>query len=166
MAHPTSPDKNPNHRKVGTRAWALFAIAVMIAAVIMGTWWVLNNQWVPKSTPYVTNIIGNENFTVPAKSHVQRSFIVAADITFTQLDGVFSVQDDSTETIRVYVMDDQNFAEWMNGHDNVRLYDSGEVNNGNFTLSLVVNKTYYVVFDNTYSANSKNVNATVLLYLL
>jgi hypothetical protein len=166
MAHPTSPDNQPKSGKVSTRAWALLAM-VMAAAVIVGSWWVLTHPWwVPASTPYVTEIIRNENFTVPAKSHYQRSFNVAADITFTQLDGVFSVQDDSTETIRVYVMDDQNFAEWQNGNNNVRLYDSGEVNSGEFIFSLVVNKTYYVVFDNTYSANSKNVNATVLLYLL
>jgi hypothetical protein len=130
-------------------------------------YWIFVSQRPPFFTPKVSDIIDNEVFNVPPAGIVQRNITVPAYLTFTQLYGSFSVQDGNNNTIRVYVMDSQNFAEWQKGHNSTRLYDSNEVNSDEFDLfSLATDKTYHVVFDNTYSVKPKTVNATVLLYYL
>jgi hypothetical protein len=161
MAGSISPTDKSVYPKA--KMFALIAIAVMAIALIVGGWWVLT-QWNPKSTPNLNIIMDNENFTVPTESYVQRNFTVPPNLTFTELEGFFSVQADGAQTIRVYVMDAQNFAEWQNGRNNTRYYDSGELNTGNFTFYLVTDKTYFIVFDNAYSATPKNVNASVFFY--
>jgi len=142
-------------------------ITVIAAIAFMIGYWFFANQSPPFSTPKVSEIIGDEVFTVSPESYVQHNFTVPTYLTFTQLYGSFNTQNSDNDTIRVYVMDSQNFAEWQHGHANTKLYDSGEVKSGQLDLSsLATDKTYFVVFDNTYSANSKNVNATVLFYYL
>jgi len=163
MAKPTSSDEYSDRRKAKL---TLFTLAVVIAAsMIIGLILIYRPWWLPASTPLARSIFYNENLTIPARSYLQRDFTVEAT-SIRQLDGFFNVTDSETDTIRIYVMDGTNFADWQNGQNVSKIYDSEELNSGEFSVSLPTNGAYYMVFDNMPSSTLKTVTADVVLYFL
>jgi len=164
MERPTSPDNLSNRRRANRTLLALAIITVafvIIAIAIMShpLWWEP-----PKSTPLARSLI-DENLTIPAESYLQCDFTVEAT-EFRQLGGFFNVIGSETETIRIYVMSDANFADWQSGQNVSQVYDSGELNSGELVFYLPANGTYHIVFDNRFSATLKKVNADIVLYYL
>jgi hypothetical protein len=163
MSNETSPN-NQNPRKTNKKLLAIVAVAVIVIVVI-GSIIALSNQQQPFPTPVVQPIAEGQ-FTVNAGSYTDYNFTVPADFSGAWVSGSFTVSDSAVNGIVVYVMDDGNFTKWQNGQTANTYYDSGQVNAGDVTIAELRSGTYYLVFDNTFSAASKNVTAGIGLLLL
>lgn len=163
MSNETSPD-NQNPRKTNNKLLAIVAVAVIVIVVI-GSIIALSNQPQPSPTP-VVQPIAEGNFTVNAGSYTDYNFTVPADFSRVWVYGSFTVSDTAINDMQVYVMDTVNFTNWQNGRNANKYYDSGRTNASTVTTATLPSGTYYLVFDNTISAASKNVTADVGLLLL
>lgn len=144
---------------------AAVVIAVIAVAAISLAAFYLQNRNKPASTP-VVSVIADGNFTVNSGSYVYYNFTVYSGPTNAIINdtvqGTFSVSDGNEDTIRVYIMDRANFDDWKNGLDSNKYYDSGQSNAGSVTVATLSSSgTYYLVYDNTYSAVSKSVTTQV-----
>ena len=61
----------------------------------------------------------------------------------------------------MYVMNSTNFVNWQNGDAFSTYYSSGEATTGNIYAEPPSGGTYFLVFDNTFSTTSKNVDTDV-----
>ena len=156
MSGQTSPDKQSTSHK---RNKVLLAVIVAVAAIIVVAYFIHQSSIQPVSTPIARPIVKG-NLTVNAGSYVSRNFTVPSMISNARVDGTFTVSGGSQTTIKVYVMDSANFADWQNGRQASRYYDSGEANSGNVTATLPSAGTYYLVYDNTFSTASKNMTVS------
>jgi len=78
--------------------------------------------------------------------------------------GRFTATGGARNDIEVWVMNDDSFVNWQNGHPVTPLYSSGRVTRGNLNLSLREAGTYYLVFDNRFSVISpKAIQDNVIL---
>ena len=157
---PSPADNQLNRHKANK---VLIAIAVAIIAVIgvvAAVAFFTHGFFHPASTPIVQYIV-NGNITVNASSYVSYNFTVPATAT---VDGTFTVSGENNSTIKVYVMDGANLAEWQKGQTASRYYDSGGVNAANVTATLPQSGTYYLVYDNTFSSTAKNVTTQMDCY--
>jgi hypothetical protein len=144
---------------------AAVVIAIIAVAAILLAAFYLQNRTNPASTP-VVSVIVDGNFTINPESYVYYNFTVYSGpsntIIGTTVQGTFSVSDGDENTIRVYIMDGANFDDWKNGLDSNKYYDSGQSNAGDVTVATLSSSgTYYLVYDNTYSAVSKSVTTQV-----
>jgi hypothetical protein len=139
------------------------AVGVILVAVILLAALYLHNPK-PASTPVVSSIV-DATFTVDSGSYTYYNFTVYSGPTNAAIpdtvQGTFNVSNGQENTIRVYIMDGANFEDWKNGFDSNKYYDSGESSDGSVTATLSSSGTYYLVFDNTYSAISKSVTTQV-----
>ncbi len=117
------------------------------------------------STPMVREIV-NGTFTVSAGSYEYYSFDVPSGASKTTVQGTFTVSGGGENEINLYVMDSANFANWQNGRNASWYYDSGELSTGTVTATLPSDGNYDLIFDNTFSAGSKIVNAEVGFYYI
>lgn len=69
-----------------------------------------------------------------------------------ELKGEFVATGGSANDIKVFVFDGVNFLNWKNGHEALSIYSSGQVTAGKINLPLKQSGTYYLVFDNRFSA--------------
>jgi hypothetical protein len=140
------------------------ATGVIFVAVILLVAFYLQKPMNPASTPTVSTIVDG-NFKVNSDSYVYYNFTVYSGPSNAKISdtvqGTFNVSDGQEKTIRVYIMDGANFEDWKNGLDSNKYYDSGESSAGSVTATLSSSGTYYLVFDNTYSAISKSVTTQV-----
>lgn len=141
------------------------AIAVIIIAVVATvlTVFVMLNKIRPYSTP-IAEIIVDGNLTVNSGSYVHYNFTVFSENVSPTVQGTFTVSG-SAQKIRVYIMDSTNFTIWQDTRNAGMYYDSGESNSGNIAITLPVGN-YDLVYDNTFSAASKNVTTQVYSWYL
>jgi len=69
-----------------------------------------------------------------------------------ELKGEFVATGGSGNDIKVFLFDQVNFLNWKNGHDAPSIYSSGQVTAGKINLPFKQSGTYYLVFDNRFSA--------------
>jgi hypothetical protein len=156
MPSQTSSTNQSDRRKANKTLLAVaVAIAVVIVAGLLAAFFI-NNDFHAASTPIVMEIV-NGNLTVNASSYASYNFTVPSSAPTATVQGTFTVSGGNGNTIKVYVMDGANLADWQNGLNASMYYDSGELSSGNVTATLPSTGTYYLVYDNTFSATSKNV---------
>jgi hypothetical protein len=136
---------------------AIAVIIVAVAAIVLAAF-VMLNEIHPVSTPKI-EIIVNGNLTVNSGSYVYYNFTVFSEHVEPSVQGKFTVSG-SDQKIRVYIMDSANFTDWKDTRNASTYYDSGESNSGNITATLPVGN-YDLVYDNNFSATSKNVTTQV-----
>jgi len=163
MSNESSQDNSHRPSKKMLAIVAVTLIGILAVAVIAVLAWQNQNQ--PFPTPAVFPIMEG-NFTVNAGSYKDYNFTVPSDFSRVWVGGTFTVSDGAVSGIRVYIMDSANFTNWQNGQIANNYYDSGQANSGNVTTTTLLSRTYYLVFDNTFSAASKNVTSDVNLLLL
>ena len=166
MSNESSQDNQDNPHRANKKLLVIIALAVIVIVVVsLFVAFSLQNQNQPLPTPVVQPIVSG-NFTVNAGSYADYNFTVPSYFSEVWVDGTFTVSDVVVNGLRVYVMDGGNFTNWQNGQTANRYYDSGQVSSGNVTTTTLPSGTYYLVFDNTFSAVSKNVTADVSILLL
>jgi hypothetical protein len=159
MSNETAPNNHVNSHRANKKLLAAAAVAVIV--IIAGSSFAAiswQNQNQPLPTPVVQQIL-NGDFTVNAGSYADYNFTVPSEFSKAWVDGTFTVSDDAMNDIIVYVMNGGNFTHWQNGGSVNKYYDSGQVGAGDVTTMILPSGTYYLVFDNTFSATSKNLTA-------
>lgn len=104
-------------------------------------------------TPPIYQIVTG-NMTINANSFKAYNFTVPS--------GAGSISDtfSCNGTIRVYVMDSENFANWQNKQIALSYYDSGQVTNGKIdNLALPSSGTYFLVYYNNNDTTAKTVTS-------
>jgi hypothetical protein len=96
----------------------------------------------------------------PPKALTSSSFTVGAQSKYFQFQssgqhvfGHFKAEGGSGNDIKVFILDEDGFANWQNKHSAKMYYDSGKVTAGKIDVRLKPG-TYYLVFDNTFSVLS------------
>lgn len=108
---------------------------------------------VAQDTPQVvTRPVGESAFTVPARGAKQYQFVVPAGASAVSLEGHFAATGGPRNCIEVWVMNDDQFVNWVNHHPVQAMYNSQKVTQGTVQLSLPSDGgTYHVVFNNEFS---------------
>jgi hypothetical protein len=115
-----------------------------------------------RGTPTPNSIVDG-TFSVNASSFAAYNFTIPQSIWNEVSSASVSISNDYK--IRVYIMDSANFADWQNGLNASSYYNSGETNNFTINVDLPASGTYFLIFDNTFDANSqKNVTAQVFYF--
>lgn len=87
-------------------------------------------------------------FTIPANAH---------DI---HVDGRFAAKGGMGNDVEVFLLDEDGFVNWRNGHPSRTYYDSNKTTVGNIAVRLPDTDapvTYYMIFSNTFSLLSGKV---------
>lgn len=137
-------------------------LIVVIAAIPLVAWFISLGQVHPVSTPFPITVVKG-NITINSGSYVYYNFTLSTHVN-PSVEGTFTVSG-SDQKIRVYVMDCANFVDWQYARKASMYYDSGESSNGNVEANLPLGN-YYLVYDNTFSATSKNVTTEVSYLVL
>jgi hypothetical protein len=113
----------------------------------------------------ITNTITDGALTVNATAYSWYQFTVPNGVTSVSVNGHFTASGGIGNDIIVYVMDEDGFVNFKNGHPANTFYNSGKITQG--TIGVVLpntSGTYYLVFDNRYSLitpKAVQVNATI-----
>ena len=95
---------------------------------------------------------GNIAFTVRAMGSNNYKFNVPAGALDVTLKGHFAASGGSGNDIEVFVVSEDEFVNWQNGHPTKPLYNSGKVTQDSINLTLSSDATnYYAVFSNKFS---------------
>lgn len=113
----------------------------------------------------VTKPVGDPAFTVAAHSAKHYQFAVPPGATEVRLDGHFTATGGPRNSIEVWVMNDDEFVNWLNHHPPKAIYNSAKVTQGTLRVSLPSDAgTYHIVFNNEFSVlTPKAVEASLTL---
>ena len=90
---------------------------------------------------------------------------VPADATNVSVDGHFTATGGLGNDIEVYVLTEDNFVNFKNGHPSPTLYNSGKVTQDSISVTLPASGNYYLVFNNNFSLlTPKAVQASATLH--
>lgn len=105
-----------------------------------------------------TETIVDSVVTVEAGEYVDYKFSIPSQASVS---GNFTASGGSGNDIRVLILDETSYINWVNGHDVSTYYDSGQMTTGRITASLPKGN-YYLVYSNIFSTLSvKNVRTKV-----
>lgn len=97
--------------------------------------------------------ITNGALTVSASAYSWYTFVVPVGVTDVNVTGRFTATGGSGNDIIVYVLDEDGFVNFKNGHPSRTYYNSGQVTQAEIQSILPNNPgTYYLMFDNRFSA--------------
>jgi Ca2+-binding RTX toxin-like protein len=124
---------------------------LLFVAVIFGI--VLSGCVSNKTETIVDGVV-----TVEAGKYVDYNFSVPSQASIS---GNFTASGGSGNDIRVLILDETSYINWINGHNVSTYYDSGQITTGSITAS-VPKGNYYLVYSNTFSTlSAKNVKTKV-----
>ncbi len=99
-----------------------------------------------------TTTINNPALHINALSSSYFKLIVPAGATSVLLHGNFTASGGLSNDIEVFVMPEDDFVNWQNGHNAKTFYNSGKVTVGTLNINLPADAgTYYLVFSNKSS---------------
>ena len=102
--------------------------------------------------------------TFQVENYDYESYEVSTDssVVNARLVGYFDTTGGVANDIRVYIMDEYAFVNWKNGHTIQTIFDSGQVTTSYLNVPIAQGE-FYVVFDNTFSSETKNSTANISL---
>lgn len=89
-----------------------------------------------------------------------------ASATEVRVEGTFTATGGTGNDVEVYLLNDDEFVNWRNGHAVNALYNSGRMTQGTLNTSLPSGAgTYHLVFNNKFSLFSpKAIKASIRLH--
>ncbi len=97
-------------------------------------------------------VIGTGALTVPASNGVHFTLSVPEGATNVKVKGHFTATGGSGNDIEVYLLSEDQYTNWQNGHATSTFYNSGRVTVGDLDVTLPNDAgTYYLVFANQFS---------------
>jgi zinc-ribbon domain len=112
-----------------------------------------------------TLVLQNTAMTVKAGGYEYQRFTVTPGSTNVFVDGHFSATGGLGNDIEVFVLSEDGFANFKNGHQAQTYFNSGKVTQNGIDAVLPGGGTYYLVFNNGYSLlTPKAVQANVVLH--
>ena len=111
-----------------------------------------------------TLTITDGSFTVAPGKYQSFKVAVIDGVTKPVIEGTFSASGGNND-VEVFVLEENQFLNWQNGHSNNATYTSGRVTAGKLKVQLPEEAgTYYVVFSNRFSyITNKAVTAALKL---
>jgi hypothetical protein len=96
--------------------------------------------------------IGTGALTVAAANSIYYQLPVPATATVVKVQGHFTATGGTGNDIEVYLLNQDEFTNWQNGHATATFYNSGRVTVGDIDATLPNDAaTYYLVFNNKFS---------------
>jgi hypothetical protein len=89
--------------------------------------------------------------TVNATSYSWYKFTVPANVTNVVIDGHFTATGGTGNDIGCYILDEDGFTNFQNGHGSGTYYNSGKVTTARIQAANLPAGTYYLVLDNRFS---------------
>ena len=130
--------------------WLTFCLALLLCGIAVSAYQV-------ESKTIIDGTFQVENYDYESYEISTGSTVVNA-----RLVGYFDTIGGGANDIRVYIMDEYAFVNWKNGHAIETIFDSGQVTTGYMNVPIAQGK-FYVVFDNTFSSETKNSTANISL---
>ena len=146
--------KSHRARKIAVVVIAVVFLSVGLYAIVR----ILTSR--PIGLPLMQNVVRGE-IAVNATSFKVYPFSIPSTATASRVQGDFAVSGDNGSSIRVYIMNATEFVNWQNGQAFSAYYSSGEATDGDIVADPPIGGTYYLVYDNTFSATAKAVDSTV-----
>jgi len=111
-----------------------------------------------------SRVIVDATIGVDSRSHEAYALTVDQAQRDAHIVGSFRASGGMGNDIRVFVMREDDYINWANGHATSALYSSGQLTTSSFDIGPLSPGRYRVVFDNTFSMLSrKNVYTQVAL---
>jgi hypothetical protein len=108
--------------------------------------------------------IVNSAATVNAASYAWYTFVVPNGANTISVNGHFAATGGSGNDIECYVLDEDSFANFKNGHPTTTFFNSGKVTQAKIGAVLATPGTYYIMLDNRFSLitpKAVQINATL-----
>jgi hypothetical protein len=102
---------------------------------------------------------------IGAGRHIERKFVIdPAKMIDPRVSGTFHAAGGSSNDIQVVLVDENEFANWVNGHEAHPLYSTRETTNGTVYVHFTKAGTFYLIFSNASPAHAdETVSAEVEL---
>lgn len=145
------------------RSIAIWFLAPLLLLVVCWAIWQMNEHGAygtgtpsHQSMPFFRQLhrvtIGTGALTVPASNFTYYKLPVPLGATDVRVQGRFSATGGAGNDIEVYLLNQDSFTNWQNGHTAGTFYNSGKVTVGELSATLPNDAgTYYLVFDNRFS---------------
>jgi hypothetical protein len=104
----------------------------------------------PRPQPRFINLT-NGAATVNAGSYLWYTFVVPPGANSVAVNGHFSATGGAGNDVECYILDEDGFANFKNGHPTGTYYSSGKVTQAKIGTTNLAPGTYYLVFDNRFS---------------
>jgi hypothetical protein len=153
---PTAPALATQKPKLGMGVWipAVLLVGILLWAIAIRPQFPgappQNNSATPQLRAYT--ITFNKPLTIPALNFSFVPFTLPEGSSNVKLQGHFTATGGSGNDIEAYVLTEDEFTNWKNGHATKTLYNSGRVTQDSPNLVLPTTAgTYYLVFNNKFS---------------
>jgi len=156
---------NPAASKSNSRSWGVLVIAVIGLAVVLNNIYSKHSSSVrPDGTVIPTSIpsdiipqphyvpITNGAATVNASRYVWYTFVVPPGANTIAVNGHFTATGGTGNDIACYILDEDGFVNFKNGHPTNTYFNSGKVTTAKIGGVLGTPGTYYLLLDNRFSA--------------
>lgn len=104
----------------------------------------------PRPQPHFVNLTDGAA-TVNASSFAWYTFVVPEGANTVAVNGHFSATGGSGNDLECYIIDEDGFVNFKNGHETRTYYNSGKVTQAKIGTANLPPGTYYLVFDNRFS---------------
>lgn len=162
---PTSPAPAPKREvkwgQVAAVLGALIVIVVIVVSLSTGAPSTSSNSSFRSTVPSVTvprvmpsphtQLIANGAITIRAASYSYYKFFVPSGATNAVVNGRFTATGGIGNDIEVYVLTEDGFVNFSNGHQTPTYYNSGKATQDSIRAVLPGSGTYYLVFNNNFS---------------
>ena len=155
---PIKPPQTNIQKANKTILYLTITLIVILAAIITVGYYNYFYKTHPtvRSTPIAIHW-PERNITINENSHYSSSF--GANTNRIQLHIKFDVLDD--KVVSAYILDEENYAYWLNNQTTTKHYDSGEISSEEHKVSIPSGGEFYLVFDNLASELPKNVTTSM-----
>jgi len=104
------------------------------------------------SAPKLYTATVDAAFTLPQLHDKAYKFTVPVGARSAMIHGHFSATGGARNDVEVWVMSDDGYVNWQNGHSTTPIYNSGRVTQATLNVPLPFGPgTYYLVFNNRFS---------------
>jgi predicted nucleic acid-binding Zn ribbon protein len=149
------PAARPRSKPSHTGRWILLTVLVLaVGCVIFLNRTTQSSPPIPAAPPVVrilrTETIANTAITVGAGSFYDYKFVVPPTATQAYVDGHFSAAGGFGNDIQVFVVNQDSFVNFQNGHASDAYFNSGKVTQNTINALLPGPGTYYLVCNNRF----------------
>jgi heme/copper-type cytochrome/quinol oxidase subunit 2 len=151
--------------KSKTPTWLVIVLVVFLAFIGMNVWNKMQQnerlnasrrtaptvQYIPPQLqPHAVNLT-NGAATINAAAYTWYKFTVPENVTSVAINGHFTATGGTGNDIECFLLDEDGFANFKNGHTARTYYNSGKVTQAKIEIRNLPTGTYYIMLDNRFS---------------
>jgi len=135
---------------VGFSAWYMGQENERLKANLRRTAPVIEHPQPPQPQPHSVNLT-NGATTVNAASYVWYTFVIPQNSSIVAINGHFTATGGQGNDIICYILDEDGFVNFKNGHPTGTYYNSGKVTQAKIGAANLAPGTYHLILDNRFS---------------